>query len=94
MARKAKTATKNVAAKKPLKKAAKKKVGVKKFAKKQSSTVRAVKKTARAFVKSARRKTTASKKAGKGLVRRAVEAIAQVAAPLMPGSEPGKPKVE
>ena len=85
MARKAnRPAKKKASAKKP----AKKKVG----AKKQSSAVKAVKKTARAVVKSARQKTAAATKSGKGFVRRAVEAIAQAAAPLLPGSAEEKPK--
>jgi hypothetical protein len=91
MARKAKRpAKKKASAKKP----AKKKVGAKKLARKQSSTVKAVKKTARAVVKSTSQKTAAAAKSGKGFVRRAVEAIAQAAAPLLPGSAAEKPSVE
>ena len=58
------------------KKAVKRKVS----AKKGSSTVKAVKKTA------------AATKSGKGFVRRVVDAVAQVAAPLLPGSGDEKPK--
>ena len=89
MARKAKRpAKKKTSAKKP----AKKKVSAKKLAKKQSHTVKAVKKTARAVVKSARLKAAAATKASKGFVRRAVDAIAHAAAPLLPGSGDEKPK--
>ena len=89
MARKAKrTAKRKASTKKP----AKKKVGARKVAKKQIRKAKTVGKTVRAVVKSARRKTTAATKAGKGIVRRAVEAIAQVAAPLLPGSTDDKPK--
>ncbi len=89
MARKAsRTTKKKASAKKP----GKKKVNAKKSAKKKTSTVKAVKRTARAVVKSVRRKTIAAKKAGKGFVRRAVDAIAQAAAPLLPGSGDEKSK--
>jgi hypothetical protein len=69
----------------------KRRTAAKKPARKKGSAKK-VKKTVRAAVKSARRKTTAAKKAGKGIVRRAVEAIAQAAAPLMPSSATEKPK--
>lgn len=89
MARKAKRPTKKKAsAKKP----AKKKVGAKKSVKTKTSTVKAVKKTARAVVESARQKTAAATKSGKGFLRRAVDAVTQVAAPLMPGGGDEKPK--
>lgn len=89
MARKVKRPVKKKAS---AKKVAKKKVGSKKVAKSQIRKIKAVKKTVRAVVKSARRKTAAATKAGKGIVSRAVEAITQVAAPLLPGSATEKPK--
>ena len=83
MAKKAKkTAGKKAKAKKP----AKKKVAVKKPAKKTYS-VKAVKKTARAFVKAAGKRTSAAKKSGTKLVRRAIKAVVDVAAPIIPGGE-------
>ena len=89
MARKIKrTAKRRASARKP----ARKKVSARKVAKKQIRRAKTVGKTVRAAVKSARRKTAAATKAGKGIVRRAVEAIAQVAAPLLPGSTDEKPK--
>lgn len=75
------------------KKPARRKVVTKKIAKKQGSAIRAAKKTARSMAKSARQKTTAVKKASKGMVRRAIEAIADVAAPLLPGASE-RPKSE
>ena len=88
MARKAnRPVKKKVSAKKPAKK-----VSSKKSAKKKTSYVNAVKKTARTAVKSVRQTTSAAKKAGKRIVRRAVEAVANVAAPLMPGGGDEKPK--
>jgi hypothetical protein len=86
----ARKASRPVKKKPSAKKAGKRKIS----AKKGSSTVKAVKKTARAVVKSARRKTAAATKSGKGFVRRAVEAIEQAAAPLMPSSSTEKPKGE
>lgn len=80
-------------AKKPAKKSKAKparKVATKKSAKKparKTSTVKAVKKSARAFVKAAGKKTTAAKKSGKKLVSRAIKAIADIAAPIIPGGE-------
>jgi hypothetical protein len=89
MARKAKRPVKRkTSAKKP----AKKKGGVRKVAKRNSRKIKAVKKTARAVAKSVRQKTIATKKAGKGIVRRAVEAVAQAVAPLLPGGATDKPK--
>ena len=76
------------------KRPAKKKVSAKKSAKKKTSRVKAVKKTARAAVKSVRQTTVAAKKAGTRIVRRAVEAVATVAAPLMPGGGDEKPKAD
>jgi hypothetical protein len=48
--------------------------------------VKAVKKKARAFVKAAGKKTTAVKKSGGNIVHRAIKAIVDVTAPLIPGS--------
>jgi hypothetical protein len=91
MARKAmQTSKKKVSAKRP----AKKKVSAKKSVKKKTSRVKAVKKTVRAAVKSARQTTAAAKKAGTRIVRRAVEAVANVAAPLLPGGGVEKPKAD
>jgi hypothetical protein len=91
MARKAKRPVKKkVSAKRP----ATKKVSAKKSGKKNTSRVKAVKKTARAAVKSVRQTTAAAKKAGKGIVRRAVEAVANLAAPLLPGGGDEKPKAD
>jgi hypothetical protein len=91
MARKAtKTSKRKASVRKPVKK----KVGAKKSAKKKTFTVKGVKKTARAAVKSVRQTTTAAQKAGKGIVRRAVEAVANVAAPLLPGGGDEKPKAD
>ena len=89
MARKAKRpAKKKAVAKKP----AKKKVGNKKIAKSQNRRIAAVKKSVHAVVKSARKKATAATKPGKGFVRRAVDAIAQAAAPFLTGNATEKPK--
>ena len=77
MARKVKRPVKKKA---NVKKPAKKKVSAKKSAKTKTSTVKAVKKTA------------AATKSGKGFVRRVVDAVAQMAAPLLPGSGDEKPK--
>jgi hypothetical protein len=85
MAKKAKKpAGKKAKARKPAgKKPAKKKVA----AKKKTSTVRAAKKSARAFVKAAGKKATAARKSGKKMVSRAIKAIADIAAPIIPGGE-------
>ena len=89
MVRKAKKpAKKKTSAKRP----AKKKASAKKVAKKQIRKVKSVRKTTLTAAQVIRRKTIAAKKAGKGIVRRAVEAIAQVAAPLLPGSATEKPE--
>ena len=88
MAKAKRPVKKKVSAKRP----AKKKVSAKKSAKKKTSRVKAVKKTARAAVKSVRQTTAVAKKAGKRLVMRAVEAVANVAAPLLPGGGDEKPK--
>jgi hypothetical protein len=83
MAKKAKkVAGKKAQGKKP----AKKKVAAKKTAKRTYS-VKAAKKTARAFVKAAGKRTTAATKSGKKMVSRAIKAIADVAAPIIPGGE-------
>ncbi|MGH6908497.1 MAG: hypothetical protein ACREDX_11635 [Aestuariivirga sp.] len=52
------------------------------------------KKSARKAAKPARRKTAARKPARKGIIRRAVDAITQAAAPMMPGSASEEPKNE
>ena len=90
MAKKAKKAAKKPGAKKPLKKAAKKKVSVKKVAKKQSSKRNANKKTSGAPVKRSKPKAPVPEP-NKSFVSRAVDAIKDVAAPLMPGSNADKP---
>ena len=54
---------------------------------KKTSRVKAVKKSARAFVKAAGKKTTAAKKSGTKMVRRAIKAIVDIAAPIIPGGE-------
>jgi uncharacterized phage protein gp47/JayE len=91
MARKAKRPVKKkVSAKKP----AKKQVSAKKSVQKKTSRVTAVKKTARAAVKSVRKTTAAARKAGTRIVRRAVEVVATVAAPLMPGGGDEKTKAD
>ena len=77
-----KTAGKKVKVKKP----AKKKVVAKKTGKKTYS-VKAAKKTARAFVKAAGKRATAAKKSGKKLVRRAIKAVVDIAAPIIPGGD-------
>ena len=69
-----------------VKRPAKKKAGAKKAAKIQG------RKTARKPAKPVRRKTVAKKPAKKGILRRAVEAIAQAAAPILPGGTSEKPK--
>ena len=69
-----------------VKKPAKKKAVVKKSGKK-TYTLKAAKKTARAFVKAAGKKTEAAKKSGKKLVRRAIKAVADIAAPIIPSNE-------
>lgn len=89
MAKKAKKTAKKSGVKKPPKKAAKKKLTVKKVVKKQGSQRGAVKKTSQSPVK--RSKPTAQvSETNKGLVSRAVEAIREVAAPLMPSKETDK----
>lgn len=83
MAKKAKkTAAKTARAKKPVKK----KVAAKRPAKK-SYSVKAAKKSARAFVKAAGKRTAAAKKSGTKMVRRAIQAVVEVAAPIIPGGE-------
>jgi hypothetical protein len=84
MATKAKRPAKRKAS---AKKAAKRSVGTKKVAK----AVKTARKTARSVVKSARQNTMAARKTGKGIVRRAIKAIAGAAAPLLPGSAGNKP---
>ncbi len=80
-------------AKQPAKrKAIAKRAARRKVAKKQGAGLKSVKKTARAIAKSASQKTTATKKAGKGFVRRAIKAITGAVAPLLPGSTANKPK--
>ena len=80
-------------AKQPAKrKAIAKRAAKRKVAKKQSAGLKSVKKTARAVVKSAGKKTTAAKKAGTGFVRRAIKAFSGAVAPLLPGSTADKPK--
>ena len=88
MAKKAKKAAKKSSAKKPPKKAAKKIMSTKKSATKKSSKLDATKKTSRAPVK--RSKPPVSEP-NKGIVSRAVDAIKEVAAPLMPSSGSDKP---
>jgi hypothetical protein len=61
-------------------------VAAKKPAKK-GSAVKAAKKSARAFVKAAGKKATAARKSGKKMVDRAIKAIADIAAPIIPGGE-------
>jgi hypothetical protein len=78
-------------AKQPVKrKAIAKKAARRKVAKKQSAGLKSAKKTARAVVKSASKKTIAAKKAGQGFVRRAIKAVTGAVAPLLPGSTPDK----
>lgn len=89
MAKKAKKAAKKSGAKKPPKKAAKKKMSVKKGAKNTSKKLSAAKKTSRTPVKRSKRPAPVGEP--KGLVSRAVEAIKEVAAPLMPNSDSSKP---
>ena len=86
MAKKSKKAAKKSGAKKPPKKAAKKKIS----AKKQTSKLSAAKKTSRAPVKRLKPKAPVSEP-NKGLVSRAVDAIKEVAAPLMPNRGADKP---
>jgi hypothetical protein len=74
------------------KRPAKKTATVKKSVRTQSSAAKVVKNPPRTVVKSARQNTAAATKSEKGFVRRAVEAIAQAAAPFMPGSAEVKPK--
>jgi hypothetical protein len=54
---------------------------------KKTYTVKGAKKTARAFVKAAGKRTSAVKKSGTKLVRRAIKAVANAAAPIIPGGE-------
>ena len=49
--------------------------------------MKAAKKSARAFVKAAGKKATAARKSGKKMVDRAIKAIAEIAAPIIPGGE-------
>ena len=93
MARKLKkTATKKSGPKKPTKKPMNKKKGTKKISKTQTRK-KVIKKSVRAAVKASSPRTGLLKKASKGLLR-AVEAVEQVVAPLMPSSDSEKPKVE
>ena len=89
MAKKAKKAAKKSGAKKPPQKAAKKKMSTKKSAKKPSKQLSGAKKTSRTPVKRSKRSAPVSEP--KGFVSRAVEAIKEVAAPLMPNSDSAKP---
>ena len=94
MARKLKkTATKKSGPKKPTKKPMNKKKGTKRISKTQTRK-KVIKKSVRAAVKASSPRTGVVKKASKGLLRRAVEAVEQVVAPLMPSSDSEKPKVE
>lgn len=88
MAKKAKKAAKKSGAKKPPKKAAKKNMSPKKATKKSSKLT--AKKTFRAPVKRSKPKVPVNEP-NKGFVSRAVDAIKEVAAPLMPSKEPDKP---
>ena len=81
-----KKAKKAAGKKSPVKKPSRKKVAARKSGKKTYS-VKAAKKTARAFVKAAGQRTTAATKSGKKMVSRAIKAIADVAAPIIPGGE-------
>jgi hypothetical protein len=80
-------------AKRPVKrKAIAKKAARRKIAGKQGVGIKSTRKAARAVVKSASQKTAAAKKAGKGIVRRAIKAVTRTVTPLLPGSAAGKPK--
>ena len=82
----ARKAMKSVAKKATAKTTAKKKVRAKKAPKVQNRRIAAAKKTVRSAGKSARKKAITTTKTGKGLVGRAVDAVAQAAAPLLPGN--------
>jgi hypothetical protein len=82
----AKKAKKAVGKKSQVKKPSKKKVAARKTGKKTYS-VKAAKKTARAFVKAAGKRTTAATKSGKKMVSRAIKAVTDMASPIMPGNE-------
>ena len=91
MASKAKRSVKKkTVARKP----AKKKVSVKKVAKGKSRRIAVAKKAVRRVVKSAGETAATATETGKGLVRRAVDAITQAAAPLIPGNATEKPKID
>ena len=56
------------------------------------SGIKSVGKTMRGVARSARKRAAVARKAGGGLVRRAVKALGQLAAPLLPGGgSSGKP---
>jgi hypothetical protein len=70
-----------------------KKVASKKLAAKRKSTgAKNVKTTTRSLVQSARIGAATAAETGKGIIRRAIDAVAEVAAPLLPGSASDKPK--
>ena len=75
-----------------VKRSVKKKTSAKKAAKTAIRKVKPVGKKSRTVKKPASRKTVAKKPARKGIVRRAVEAMAEMAAPILSGSGDEKPK--
>ena len=70
-------------------KSAPKKTAAKRASATAKSSIKSVGKSVRGAVRSAGERASFAKKAGRGLVRRAVKALGQVAAPLMPGANPG-----
>jgi hypothetical protein len=78
--------------KKATRKVAPKKVAAKKIAKKKRAGVKTVRTTAGSLVQSARVHAAAAAEAGKDMMKRAIDAVAEVAAPLIPGSTGDKPK--
>ena len=69
-----------------------KKLAVKKPAKKKTNRPKTVKATARSFVQSARVGAAAAAETGKGLIKRAIDTVVEVAKPLIPESTNDKPK--
>ena len=70
-------------------KSAPKKTAAKRASVTAKSSLKSVGKSVRGAVKSAGKRASVARKAGRGLVRRAVKALGQVAAPLMPGGTSG-----
>lgn len=68
------------------------KTEVKKTTKKKNARAKPVKAATRSFVQSARMGAVAAAETGKGLIKRAIDTVVEVAKPLIPDSTGEKPK--